>query len=162
MAVKSMKDVLTYYVNRMKKRFWKYVQKTDSCWNWTRCFDTRGYGQFVLCGTLHSAHRVSYIIHHGRIPKDLHILHSCDNRKCVRPEHLRAGTNTENYLEKMAKKRHAFGENHNRAILTEIQVKEIRRKHSFENRSTHSLAAEYGVTYTNMSQIIRRKTWRHI
>jgi len=161
MYVTSMKEVLTYYVNRMKNRFWKSVKKTDTCWNWIGSFDTRGYGQIVVCGTLHSTHRVSYIIHHGRIPHKLHILHSCDNRACIRPEHLRAGTDEENRLEKISKRRHSFGENHNHAILNEKQVLEIRNKFK-EGISKTFLSKEYGVHSNTIHAIINRVSWRHI
>jgi hypothetical protein len=156
-----MKDILTYYVNRMKNRFWKSVKKTETCWNWTGSFDTRGYGQIVVCGTLHSTHRIAYILYHGRIPGKLHILHSCDNRACIKREHLRAGTDEENRLEKIAKKRHDFGENHAKAKLTEVQVLEIRKKHS-HGTGVMLLSKEYDVHWNTIHAIISRKTWRHI
>lgn len=83
----------------------KKVNKTETCWLWTASLTTRGYGQFQV-GTLKSpkirqAHRVSYEIYKGQIPEGHHILHSCDNRICVNPEHLRTGTNLDNVRDRV-------------------------------------------------------------
>lgn len=162
MKITSMKQILQYYVSRMKNRFWKYVNKTETCWLWTGSKDTRGYGQYVICGQLQVAHRSAWIIQSGRIPDGLHVLHKCDIRLCVRKDHLFLGTNTDNYLDKMAKKRHAFGENHNHAKMTEKQVLEIRKRKSNEKISNSSLAKEYGLSATGIQAIVDRRTWRHI
>lgn len=157
-----MKQILSYYVNRMKNRFWKSVRKTDSCWLWTGSQDTRGYGQIVICGILQSPHRLSWVIHHGRIPYGLHVLHKCDVRLCVNPEHLFVGTNTDNIKDKMAKQRHRFGENHNKAKLTEEEVLEIRNSYVPPPSNKILLAKKYGVCQASIHAILIRKTWRHI
>jgi len=79
------------------ERFWKKVEKTDSCWNWT-AYTIRGYGQFRYDGKGVYAHRFSYELLKGKIPDGLTLDHLCRNRKCVNPDHLEPVTNKENIL----------------------------------------------------------------
>ena len=78
-------------------RFWEKVNKTpNGCWIWTGATDGRGYGQLWVNGHLEKAHRLSWVIHYGAIPLGLNILHHCDNKPCVRPDHLYLGTQADN------------------------------------------------------------------
>lgn len=91
----------------LSERFWEKVEKTEGCWLWTA--STRnGYGQIALGGRGNPvlyAHRVSYEMHHGPIPDGLVVMHTCDVRSCVRPDHLTVGTQAENLADMVAKGR---------------------------------------------------------
>lgn len=84
-----------------EERFWSKVQKTDTCWLWSGCILTTGYGQFsVADGKRVSAHRFSYELLVGPIPDGLDLDHvrarGCTNRHCVNPDHLEPVTRGEN------------------------------------------------------------------
>lgn len=84
-------------------RFWRYVDQTSDCWNWTGSTRIGGggigrYGKLRLSrldGSV-AAHRFSYELAFGPIPGDLVIDHMCHNTLCVRPDHLRAVTRKQN------------------------------------------------------------------
>lgn len=84
------------------ERFWKKVQKTATCWNWTAA-QRNGYGVIKINKKLISTHRLSYEIHKGSIPDGLLICHSCDNRLCVNPEHLFLGSYSDNTIDAVNK-----------------------------------------------------------
>ena len=79
-------------------RFWNKVKKTNYCWTWIACKNICGYGLFNLNGKIIGAHRISYELVNGSIPKGLELDHLCKNPLCVNPDHLEAVTHRENLL----------------------------------------------------------------
>src|SRR5580698_2584776 len=80
-----------------QQRFWRLVEKTESCWNW-KGGKTNGYGCFQIAKVNFRAHRLAYELLRGPIPTGLHLDHLCRNRSCVNPDHLEPVTQRENTL----------------------------------------------------------------
>lgn len=81
------------------------VLKTK-CWKWLNKAIVDGYGVIGVNFKQVRAHRFSYVYFVGPIPEGLFVLHKCDNRRCVNPEHLFLGTNQDNMTDKCVKGRH--------------------------------------------------------
>lgn len=85
---------------RTQERFWSQVDKSGECWVWTGTRTRDGYGKigYRVDGRYLSlrAHRVSWALHRGPVPKGRSVLHHCDNPACVRPEHLYLGSQADN------------------------------------------------------------------
>jgi len=79
--------------------FWSRVAKSDGCWLWLGAIGACGYGTFTCLQVREGplpAHRVAYAIAHGTVPAGLNVMHNCDVRACVRPDHLILGTHLDN------------------------------------------------------------------
>ena len=151
----------------LEDRFYSKVNKlgvkAKYCWEWTASTDSHGYGQFAFDGKMRRAHRISYMIRCGDIPKDMCVLHKCDNSLCVRPSHLFLGTLKDNMQDMVAKGRAPDykGENHNRSKLKDKEVLEIRDLSKL-GANAKSLAEHFGVSISCIVHILDRYTWKHI
>lgn len=95
----------------LRKRFEeKFTKPADGCWLWTGAPLSSGYGRIRVGGKTLRAHRVSYALYVGEIPDGLCVLHACDVRLCVRPDHLWIGTRADNVADMINKGRGATGD----------------------------------------------------
>lgn len=125
-----------------------------------------GYGQFFFNGRDEGAHRVAWQLANGigSIPKDKWVCHKCDNRACVRLDHLFLDTPEGDVWDMIMKKRdrHPKGEAVGKSKLTEEQVLLIRYLYDPLNRQLSKLARIFKVTSQCIHAIVTRRTWTHI
>lgn len=172
-------------IDRFSK-LWELDQKSG-CWLWIGCKGLGGYGYFDRKG----AHRFSYEHYKGPIHDGLWVLHSCDTRMCVNPDHLHLGTNSDNIREAVARGRHKsglgyvrspdhlaeivrrnvsrtglgnmkfVGSNHPNSKLTENNVANIRHMLSI-GETISSIAKSFGVSHRSIRFIKNNVTWKHV
>jgi hypothetical protein len=182
--------------------FWSKVKKntevtsphvTTPCWVWTGS-TSHGYGRFYCAppGIGRLAHRYAWFLTHGSLPPDLDICHHCDNRLCVRSDHLFKGTAKDNLQDASRKGRTAFGRRNGtrtcpgrvsrgerhwskarpelvacgvakpNALLDPIKVVEIRRLHEVDGVGPAIIGRMFGVHHVTIMDVLRRQTWKHV
>lgn len=150
-------------------RFWKQVEKTDGCWLWTGRVNQNGYGVFTVKKKPYLAHRYSFETERGKIPGGLYVLHTCDVRRCVRPDHLWVGTAADNARDMVVKRRCFLqlhpevtrGERNGNSKLKEVDVRRIVAL--CQSGVPHELVAGvFGITQTHVSRIVAKESWKHV
>jgi hypothetical protein len=142
------------------RRFWSFVRRDDSCWEWTGCIRPNGYGQMMVKGKPRKAHRLSYEINFGPIPAGKMVCHHCDNRKCVNPYHLFIGESIDNHADMHQKGRGAIGTKNGQSKLTEDDVRTIRDSAAVVSR--RALATRFGVSQAMIGRVVRGESWGHL
>lgn len=91
-----------------KEALQKYARaEVGGCLRWTGPIGAGGYGVASAEGRMWSAHRLAFDVAHGEIPAGRVVMHTCDNRWCIEPNHLVAGTQSDNLKDCFAKKRNS-------------------------------------------------------
>ena len=156
------------------ERFMAKVRKGPemACWLWVGARSTAGYGHFMLNSRVEKAHRVAYVLFVGKIAdvadidcRGTCVIHSCDVRLCVNPDHLRLGSHRENMQDKRIRNRIVsnplLGEKHQNSKLTAAQVISIRQRGS-AGVPCGSLALEMGVHRATIGDVLSGRTWNHL
>ena len=145
----------------LQKRFWEKVdiKSKDECWNW-KASCTHGYGYFWNGEVTENAHRTSWIIHNGSIPKGLLVLHKCDNRKCVNPNHLYLGTHSDNNYDRAM--RNPNGQGGGTPKFDSENVRIIKKLYSTGKYTQMSLAFMFNCSCHIIYRVIRsKKAYKH-
>ena len=129
------------------------VDEKTNCWNARKMDNGEGYAyqEFKIDEKVRKigVHRVSYMVFIGEIPKGHCIMHKCDNRRCVNPDHLVAGTKKQNSEDMVAKGRQSLWKGLPRQSLTIQQIRDIRSS----DLSSYKLADIYPVSSTQIRRI---------
>ena len=157
------------------KRFWEKVEKFSGvygdegsypteCWEWNASLKN-GYGEIWYVDRRWYAHRLSWFLHFGEIQDDQCVLHRCDNRKCVRPDHLFVGSKGDNNRDTARKQRNRGGSSPGEACpvskLDDTQVMAIRSAYK-SGESQRQIACKFGIGKTTVASIVNNRTWRHL
>jgi hypothetical protein len=141
-----------------------YIPEPNSgCWLWERGGEEAGYGFIHVNGRNKRVHRFAWEAFRGSIPKGLCVLHRCDVRSCVNPDHLFLGTIADNNADMAFKGRAKggkggpSGELHRMAKLTAMDVAEIRNR---PEEKSAVLTREYGVGSWAIRSIRNGRGWR--
>jgi len=154
------------YVERFKSRFWDKVDggEPDECWEWTAATDAKGYGRiaFYINDSTENlkANRVSLHLHTGEEIGELQVCHTCHNKSCVNPQHLYAGTRSDNTQDDIERGEGIClpNEDHPRQRLTNEEVREMRKLYEDGDVTTYTeLANMYDITRQYAGAIIRRE-----
>ena len=143
----------------LREQLYRSLRKTkNGCWLWTLSVTSSGYGQMYVGRVAAPAHRMSWIVHNGPIPKGIFVCHKCDNPRCINPDHLFLGSHSDNMGDMTRKGRSTRGSKNPRAKFTEAQIQEIRSS----KKSRKELAEKYGVWPETIWGIRTRRYWKHV
>lgn len=141
--------------------------QTSGCLEWRGTLATNGYGRVAIRGHRYPAHRAAYVAVFGPIDDELDTCHSCDNRRCINPHHLRPGSRSTNMLDASARGRlHSQrspetmprGERHGSAKLSADDVRLIKST----DGKTRELARRFGVDRTIIMRVRRGQLWADV
>lgn len=143
--------------------FWTRANPTwrpDACWEWQGGVEgPEARGRIKLGGRRRAqASRVAYVLTHGPLSEDEYVCHHCDNPKCVRPDHLFAGTVVDNNADRTAKGRDARGERSGSAKLTNAQAR-IALTYPANARTTGRM---FGVSKSTIQKLRQGVNWAHL
>lgn len=147
----------------LKDRFRVHLSShlnANGCWDWQGRINTEGYGKITIKNRQISAHRLSMRITTGYFSPYM-ILHKCNNRRCVNPNHLYEGTAAQNAKDRDKDKTQVRGEKAHNAKLNTNQVIEI-KNFLRDGVSPKRLAILCQVSTRTISQIRQGISWRHI
>jgi hypothetical protein len=146
---------------RFVTRF-RFLDKSD-CWEWENGNRRGGYGGFWTGDRTEGAHRVSWRLFRGNIPKGLGVLHYCDTRRCVNSSHLFLGTNTDNVADMVSKDRQAQGDHHGTHTHPDSFFQPHPSIRKISSEAVSAIRASTDTTYAELAEqfgISQMQVWR--
>ena len=148
--LRHLPEVVAYFRNNLLVR----SMQDGDCLVWTGRKNEKGYGKFRVRTKNRQidfkAHRISWELNFGEIIPGMEVCHKCDNRACIKPDHLFLGDHYDNMYDCMKKGRHVW------VKLQEPQVLEIRNS----DLSISHLRKKYNLAHSTIANIRKGRTWR--
>ena len=138
----------------IKKRFENYIIKKDGCWEW-KIAKVQGYGVFKFNRKMYKAHRISWELHFGEIPKDKFVLHKCNNKECSNPDHLYLGSYIENRIDL------ANSGTSKQKLLNKDQIIKIKKLLNI-GVPCNRISKDFNIRYATILSLKKGKTWKEI
>lgn len=142
-----------------KVAHWSTVRDGIECIEWGGSIGRDGYGKVKHNGKTIRAHRASFMVNRGEIPRGMLVCHSCDNRRCVNHRHMFLGTVMDNYNDMVSKGRNRVpsGDGHYNAKIPDSSVADIVLMRS-HGRKLRDIASIYGVSIATICDICKGRT----
>ena len=142
------------FLNKLPKKYLLEESK-DLCWVWPNIKHQKSYGQLSWDGTVYPVHRLSYIIFKGLIPNDKLVRHTCNNSKCVNPNHLILGSTSDNSIDTVKSGTQGHQKLNSSDVLEIRKSLKINTKYGFAS----ILAKKYNVTLSTIYDIKKGHSW---
>lgn len=144
-------------------RFWRSVVKAgiNQCWIWKGFRRPNGYGALKINGVHRFAHRVSFVLHGGKLNAGDCVLHRCDNPPCVNPRHLRKGSRVDNRADCVSKRRQSAGRKHYLSKpLPKDVLDAIVAGYSKRQVPLRVFAQQFNLGTSTIHRIVKGKHWQ--
>jgi hypothetical protein len=128
----------------------------NGCWLWTAGARGVGYGAIKVAGKVMDAHRASYQAFIGQIPTGMLVMHACDDRRCVNPQHLQLGTYKANHSDAVQKGRTVPFRTLRTVPLTDEQLAAIFDEYD-RGVSERQLCLKHSIPPTTLKRLLRRR-----
>lgn len=137
-------------------RFWRKVNKEcdNGCWEWINCKGR--YGRFWVDGSTFYAHRISWLINRGQIPIGMEVLHKCDNKICINPDHLYLGTQSDNNSDRVTRFNGKIAGRPKR--FSDSDIEEIKKLYH-EGVSQGDIARKFSTYRSTISLVVNDKLY---
>lgn len=147
------------------KKYIKYIINQNNCWECTSHDINRKKKDYIRIGRFGKGwymHRYVYTIYNGEIPDNMVVMHTCDNTRCINPEHLKLGTQLDNVKDMDDKGRRKYKAHHGADNPSSKHSKEKcwNIKKDLDNGiSAKEVIKKYNVSGSLVSNIKTGKHW---
>lgn len=149
---------------RLIERHFSKIRKGVDCWEWTARINKCGYGMMRLAQYhLVGAHRVAWAIANRQDPHGKMVLHSCNNRRCCNPDHLRLGDAADNVADMLNAGTASNGDRSGEANpMAKLSPEDVAATVALIDQGLNNtqISDHFGVSHATISAIRTGKTWR--